>query len=33
LEIFTDEKPGYYELHPDSKTMTGQQVFEQFEPK
>ncbi|NMT92851.1 GFA family protein [Vibrio alginolyticus] len=33
LEIFTDEKPGYYELNPHSKKMTAQEVYDQFVPK
>ncbi|MGR5132111.1 GFA family protein [Vibrio alfacsensis] len=33
LEIFTDEKPQYYQLQPESKKMTGKEVFEQFVPK
>ncbi|HHF3085569.1 TPA: GFA family protein [Vibrio diabolicus] len=33
LEIFTDEKPAYYDLNPTSQKMTSQQVFEQFSPK
>ena len=30
-EIFIDEKPGYYEFKNETKKMTGQQVFEQFQ--
>ncbi|HHF3092071.1 TPA: GFA family protein [Vibrio diabolicus] len=33
LEIFTDEKPAYYDLNPTSQKMTSQQVFEQFSSK
>ncbi|HHF3021033.1 TPA: GFA family protein [Vibrio diabolicus] len=33
LEIFTDEKPAYYDLNPTSQKMTSQQVLEQFSPK
>ncbi|MGI3038847.1 GFA family protein [Vibrio diabolicus] len=33
LEIFTDEKPAYYDLNPTSQKMTSQQVFEQFSAK
>ncbi len=33
LEIFTDEKPAYYDLNPTSQKMTSQQVFEQLSSK
>ncbi|EKM27584.1 glutathione-dependent formaldehyde-activating, GFA [Vibrio sp. HENC-03] len=33
LEIFTDEKPAYYDLQPHSKKMTAQEVFEQYAPE
>lgn len=33
LEIFTDEKPAYYDLNSASQKMTSQQVFDQFVPK
>ncbi|MET2897297.1 GFA family protein [Vibrio rotiferianus] len=33
LEIFTDEKPAYYDLQPHSKKMTAQEVFDQYAPE
>ena len=30
-EIFIDQKPGFYEFKNQTRKLTGQQVFEQFE--